>query len=97
MERSEEDGRFRDRRRFTVQMALALLGGAAVTIGCGGGANETIDRRHFRIPAALALLLGASIAIGCGGGGGGSPTSPTSPTVRASPTPDPNAPALCAG
>lgn len=26
-----------DRRRFTVEMAMALLGGAAITVGCGGG------------------------------------------------------------
>ena len=32
----EERG-VRSRRQFTVEMAMALLGGAAVTIGCGGG------------------------------------------------------------
>lgn len=41
MERREEDGRLRNRRQFTVEMALALLGGAAVTIGCGGGGNTS--------------------------------------------------------
>ena len=33
-----EDG-LEDRRQFTVEMALALLGGAAITIACGGGAS----------------------------------------------------------
>jgi hypothetical protein len=40
MER-HEDGRLEGRRHFTVQMALALLGGAAVTIGCGGGGSPS--------------------------------------------------------
>ncbi len=31
------DGGITDRRQFTVGMAMALLGGAAITIGCGGG------------------------------------------------------------
>jgi hypothetical protein len=34
------DGRL-DRRRFTVEMAAALLGGAAITIGCGGGGSPS--------------------------------------------------------
>ena len=33
------NGSVRGRRQFTVEMAAALLGGAAVTIGCGGGAS----------------------------------------------------------
>jgi|SRR5688572_20880459 hypothetical protein len=28
-----------NRRRFTAEMAAALLGGAAITIGCGGGGS----------------------------------------------------------
>src|SRR5688572_20902010 len=35
------DERLTDRRRFTVEMAMALLGGAAITIGCGGGASPS--------------------------------------------------------
>jgi len=41
MEGRGNDGGLRDRRQFTVEMALALLGGAAVTIGCGGGASPS--------------------------------------------------------
>ena len=29
-----------DRRKFTVEMAMALLGGAAITVGCGGGGGS---------------------------------------------------------
>jgi hypothetical protein len=41
MEGRGNDGGLRDRRQFTVEMALALLGGAAVSIGCGGGASPS--------------------------------------------------------
>lgn len=33
--------RLKGRRRFTVQMAVALLGGAAISIGCGGGGSPS--------------------------------------------------------
>jgi hypothetical protein len=30
-----------DRRRFTVRMAMAMLGGAAIQVGCGGGSPSS--------------------------------------------------------
>ncbi len=36
-ERAEAAERLSSRREFTVEMAMALLGGASITIACGGG------------------------------------------------------------
>lgn len=44
------DGRLESRRRFTVEMAMALLGGAAVTIGCGGGGGGPAGPTPFVPP-----------------------------------------------
>jgi hypothetical protein len=34
-------GRVLDRRRFSAGMAMAMLGGAVITVGCGGGGSSS--------------------------------------------------------
>jgi hypothetical protein len=63
-----------NRRQFTVEAAMALLGGAAITIGCGGGGSSptastppppqdalgTVDTNHGH----AALITSAQLVAG---------------------------------
>ncbi|HET7294829.1 MAG TPA: hypothetical protein VFM88_20570 [Vicinamibacteria bacterium] len=49
--RPEWARRVSDRRQFTVEMAMALLGGASITIACGGGGGSPGSPTALPTPA----------------------------------------------
>src|SRR5262245_36877993 len=66
-----------NRREFTVEAALALLGGATITIGCGGGGSSpaaatpppvrdvvgTVDTNHGHSALLTAAQMGEGNAL----------------------------------
>lgn len=61
--RTEQPGQMQsgrvDRREFTIAAALALLGGASIALGCGGGSKNPITPGPITPPSQGADLSGS--------------------------------------